>query len=75
MSINYTQADKLKKLRARAAELGLTFKRQYSYINNQQAYFIEDRTTGKRLVENLTISGAWDQHVEDDFLGWIAETK
>lgn len=69
--MTYTKADKLKKLRARAAELGMTFKRQHCYINGFQAYYVEDRTTGRMLSNNHTIESAWDSHVNTDFMSQL----
>ena len=69
--MNYTKADKLKKLRARAAELGMTFKKQHCYINGFQAYYVEDRTTGWALSKNHTIESAWDSYINTDFMSQL----
>jgi len=50
----------LSETRKIAAELGLTFKEQLSYINNQKAYKVIHRKSGKLLSSNMTLSMGYE---------------
>lgn len=69
--MTYTKAEKVKILRKKAADLGMTFKRQHCYINGFQAYYVEDRTTGRTLSKDHTIESAWNSHVNTDFMSQL----
>ena len=52
--------DKLTRLRASAAMLGLTFKDQKKYVNGRRAYCLVDRCTGEVLHSDYTVDTAID---------------
>ena len=65
---NYTQAEARKEINAIAKKNGLLFKRQSATIAGKQAYMFTCRTTGKKVIENRTFWGAY----EDCMSGYIA---
>lgn len=64
----FTKAEMLKSLRAKAKELGLTFKEQDAYLNGHKLFMIADRETGKVLSSGHTVQSAFDNQETCGFM-------
>lgn len=64
----------IKECRAEAKKVGLTFKRSNMNINSSPAYHFEDRASGRKVLEKLTIALAYN-NVCSGFVGSYNKDK
>lgn len=73
--MTYTKAEKVKILRKKAADLGLTFTTSSVYSRVPQSYMVTRRSTGVRLADDLSIDDVWNKHLENDFMDSLKNSK
>lgn len=70
-----TQKDTLSYLRFEARQLGLLFKQQQNYINDNKVYKVVDRRTGALLASNMTLTMAYENALAGYFIKLAEDYK